>query len=270
MGVAEVSNTEEPKRGSPEWYDRSYFFEKTGRGGYHWDDESPRGFYADYAELLDVAFGLDGKKMLDVGCAIGISIDEYRRRGADAWGTDISFCVETDCPLDVQGRTWQGDLGQPFEEWMARAPAEMPKRFDIVTAVETIEHTFPWRVPTAITNIARVTSGWLYASIPMGAAWDQNPEHLCIRPEEWWAAQFAEYAPWLFRREDRELQLPRIRLSDGRLPFNWPWPWNVLVYQRVSNDDEEAIARARGAWMIGESQHLQGKAIYDGYEPKTD
>lgn len=253
-----------PLRGSPEYYSEEYFEVEGVRGAYH-DFDRTRDFYRQYAELLHIAFGLSGKTTLDVGCAKGISVSEYLRRGADAYGTDISFYLERASPGDVRSRVWQGDLGRPFEEWMARRPADAPSEFDLVTCVETIEHVFPWRVPLALSNLAQAAKTWLYLTIPCGPEWDGNEEHVCIRPEGWWRHQLGLLGGALRRSEAMEDWVRRIRLSDGMEPFK-VWPWLPFVYEKVGPVPEEGLRNASRQYHEGEALYARGEAVYDGCE----
>ena len=254
----------EPCRGSPEYYDHDYFEVEGIRSGYH-DFDKTRPFYHQMAEMIQIAFGLSGKKTLDVGCAKGISVSEYLGRGAEAYGNDISFYLEQACPSDVRDRVWQGDLGRPFEEWMARKPADAPDQFDLVTCVETIEHVMPWRVPLAVTNLARVTKVWLYLTIPCGPAWDKNQEHVCIRPEGWWRDKFSRLGGALRRSEAMEEWVRRIVLSDGMKMFE-TWPWLPFIYEKAGPVPDDVIEAALSEYNQGESLYYEGKAQYDGCE----
>ena len=95
---------------------------------------------------------------LDVGCATGFVVEALRELGVAAEGVDISRYAITHAAAGARGHIRQGDLrsGLPFEDGT----------FDVVTALETLEHLSPPDVPAAIAEIARVTNRWVLCTIP--------------------------------------------------------------------------------------------------------
>jgi SAM-dependent methyltransferase len=95
---------------------------------------------------------------LDVGCATGFVVEALRELGVDARGVDVSKYAVEHAALGARGHIRQGDLrrGLPFEA----------ATFDLVTALETLEHLEPTDVPAAIAEIARVAGKWVVCTIP--------------------------------------------------------------------------------------------------------
>lgn len=95
---------------------------------------------------------------LDVGCATGFVVEALRELGIDARGVDVSTYAVDHAALGARGHIRRGDLrrGLPFPD----------ASFDLVTALETLEHLPPDDVPTAIAEIARVTGRWVLCTIP--------------------------------------------------------------------------------------------------------
>jgi SAM-dependent methyltransferase len=95
---------------------------------------------------------------LDVGCATGFVVEALRELGTDALGVDVSRYAITHAAPGARGRIRQGDLrrGLPFADGS----------FEVVTALETLEHLSPPDVPAALAEIARVTSSWVVCTIP--------------------------------------------------------------------------------------------------------
>lgn len=97
---------------------------------------------------------------LDVGCAKGYLVEVLRELGVDAHGSDISrFAVEHAAP-GAFGYVRIGDLCRP------RGLPYRDGEFDMVTALETLEHLPPAEVPVALQELRRVCSGVLYATVP--------------------------------------------------------------------------------------------------------
>ena len=95
---------------------------------------------------------------LDVGCATGFVIEAMRELGIDAAGVDISQYAVEHAALGARGHVRQGDLrhGLPWGDGA----------FDLVTALETLEHLSPLDVPAALAEIARVAGAWVLCTIP--------------------------------------------------------------------------------------------------------
>ena len=98
------------------------------------------------------------RRTLDVGCARGYLVEALRELGIDANGSDVSaFAVEHASP-GALGYVRLGDLarGLPYADGA----------FDLVSALEILEHLEPADVPGALRELARVCGGALYATIP--------------------------------------------------------------------------------------------------------
>lgn len=86
----------------PEEYDMSYFDGRKGsyahNAGYseykRWrrfeGKDSLGEFFKDIANRLKNDFQLQGKRVLELGCAYGFMVEDLREMGVDAWGIDVS------------------------------------------------------------------------------------------------------------------------------------------------------------------------------------
>jgi SAM-dependent methyltransferase len=98
------------------------------------------------------------RRTLDVGCATGFVVEALRERGLDAEGCDVSpYAVEHAAP-GALGYVRLGDLGRglPYPEG----------EFDLVSALEILEHLPPEQVAGALRELRRVCRGVVYATIP--------------------------------------------------------------------------------------------------------
>jgi SAM-dependent methyltransferase len=150
------------RAGVPDAYGGAYFGEGRDADG----DRQGRSGYARYdriASNADIAGWLLARNFrvataLDVGCAVGYLVEVLRERGIDAEGCDLSeFAIDHASPGAV-GHVRVANLfaGLPWTDGT----------FDLVTALEILEHLPPDRVPDALAELARVCGGYLYATIP--------------------------------------------------------------------------------------------------------
>lgn len=163
-------------------YDGSYF----GVGRDPSGDRGNRSGYATYDRVssnADIAAFMLWRnfrafRALDVGCAKGYLVEALRERGVEAFGCDVSrFAVENAAP-GALGYVRLGDLG--------RGLPYVDGEFDLVTALEVLEHLEPSEVPGALSELRRVCRGVVYATIPSFGRNPSGPDgHLVgkVRPE---------------------------------------------------------------------------------------
>jgi SAM-dependent methyltransferase len=136
-------------------YGGSYFGEGRDASG----DRAGLSGYARYdriASNADIAGWLLWRNFpvttaLDVGCATGYLVEVLRERGIDAEGCDVSqFAVDHATPGAV-GHVRVANLfaGLPWPDGA----------FQLVTALEILEHLPPDRVPVALAELRRVCGG---------------------------------------------------------------------------------------------------------------
>jgi 2-polyprenyl-3-methyl-5-hydroxy-6-metoxy-1,4-benzoquinol methylase len=90
---------------------------------------------ATFDRLLDTAeIRKPGFSILDIGCAMGHLLEVAREKGFEPYGIDISqYSADMARSRIGQDRIWVGDITK----------IELPnKKFDVITAVDLIEHTY--------------------------------------------------------------------------------------------------------------------------------
>lgn len=97
-------------------------------------------------------------RSLDVGCALGFTVEALREVGFDSWGLDHSEWAVRHCTKGARGRLRQGSL-------LERLPYR-DGEFGLVTAMETLEHLPPDQIPVILKELRRVCGGFFYATIP--------------------------------------------------------------------------------------------------------
>lgn len=181
-------------------YSSSYFgagrdpFDRMGLSGYErYDRDTSNANAAAY--MLWKNF--DVRTTLDVGCATGFVVEALLELGLDAMGTDISqYAIEHPAQGVPPGRLVWGDLSD-------RLPLKS-SQFDLVSALETLEHLPPETVPVALRELRRVTGRYLVCTIP---SFGDN-EH---GPGGWFEAKVREEV--LDRYRDQ------IATYDGPVPY---------------------------------------------------
>jgi SAM-dependent methyltransferase len=143
-------------------YGGAYFGEGRDSSG----DREGRSGYARYdrvASNADIAGWLLWRNFrvrtaLDVGCATGYLVEVLRERGIDAEGSDLSRFAVDHAASGAVGHVRVADLfaGLPWDDGA----------FELVTALEILEHLPPDRVSGALDELFRVCGGHLFATIP--------------------------------------------------------------------------------------------------------
>ena len=151
-------------------YSSSYFgagrdpLDRMGLSGYErYDRDTSNANAAAYM----VWKNFDVRTTLDVGCATGFVVEGLRELGMDATGSDVSQYAIENAALGARGHLVWGDLTDrlPFKTG----------QFDLVSALEVLEHLPPDVVPRALAELRRVTRQYLVCTIPSFGANEHGP-----------------------------------------------------------------------------------------------
>jgi 2-polyprenyl-6-hydroxyphenyl methylase / 3-demethylubiquinone-9 3-methyltransferase len=106
--------------------------------------------------------GLQGKRVLDVGCGGGILADSMARKGADVLGIDLAAKALRVAQLHaLEAQTSHVEYREVSVEALAQ---EQPSGFDIVTCMEMLEHVpDPVSVVRACSELVK-PGGWVFFS----------------------------------------------------------------------------------------------------------
>lgn len=108
------------------------------------------------------------RQALDVGCALGFVVEALVELGVDAHGFEYSeWAVEHPAPGAARRLRWANVCGT--------LPCK-PRSFDVVTALETLEHLPPEDVPAAVRNLAQATRAYVVCTIPSFGPNDHGPD----------------------------------------------------------------------------------------------
>lgn len=168
-------------QGGGDMYGASYYgagrnpLDREGNSGYeHYRRSSSHANKAAY--LLWKNF--DVRHSLDVGCALGFTVQALRELGWDAKGSDFSDFAIHHAPWNVRQHLSLGDLSKrlPYED----------QQFELVSGFETLEHLPPAMVPHAVSELYRVTRGYLVVTMPSFGPCGTGPDgwfDAKVRPE---------------------------------------------------------------------------------------
>jgi hypothetical protein len=108
------------------------------------------------------------RRTLDVGAALGFVVEALVELGVDARGLEYSeWAVEHPAPGAAGRLEWANVCGT--------LPCK-PRSFDVVTALETLEHLPPEDVPAAVRNLAQASRSYVVATIPSFGPNDHGPD----------------------------------------------------------------------------------------------
>ena len=133
-------------------------------------------------DCIDGLAGLDGKRVVDVGCGGGILADSMARRGGDVLGIDLAGKALRVAQLHAI------EAGTPrvaYREVAVEALAlEQPEAFDVVTCMEMLEHVpDPGSIVAACGQLLR-PGGWaFFSTISRNARRSRSPSRRRARPE---------------------------------------------------------------------------------------
>ena len=163
------------------YYDKEYF--TPGKKSsyalpYTWENEKN--------ERLIMAYNLkkilNPLKVLDVGCAKGFLVKAFLKNGVDAYGCDISNWAVENCEPETKGKLLVCDIkkGLPYGD----------NSFDLITCLGTLEHIEIPYLNYVIEELSRVTSKWVYISVPISLNMENrpcgDPSHVTyINPSFW-------------------------------------------------------------------------------------
>lgn len=191
---------------------------------------------------------------LDAGCAMGFLVEKLVGRGVDAWGVDISEYAISQAHESVADRCWVGSLTEP-----------LPRRYELITCIETIEHLDPDEGAKALANLCDATDRMLFSSTPDDYA---EPTHLNVRPPEAWSADMAVHgfyrnldydasylSPWAVLYERRKASIPDVVRAYDR------------VYYALRKETKEVRAALLGVQQrLEDAENLAGQVDVDQLE----
>jgi len=127
----------------------------------------------------------NNKNVLDIGCGRGPFLCAWNMFGVEGFGLDKSEYAVTHS-LHANSNMWVGDI--------LDAPIKQMK-FDLVTAIDILEHIDYDNLDTALKNINEYTKKYVLFSIPFEGDPNLNadPTHIIKEDKEWWVRQLSKF-----------------------------------------------------------------------------
>ena len=141
----------------------------------------------------------NNKNILDCGCGRGPYLCAWNAYDVEAFGFDISKYAVMN-PINANTQMWIDDI----------LKFKSTKQFDLVTAIDILEHLNYEDLDKALKNIHRATKKYVLFSIPFEG--DPNLEaditHIIKEDKDWWMLQLSKYfkikdtpKDWLFKEQ---------------------------------------------------------------------
>jgi len=163
-----------------DFYDQEYFSSKTAnkKNGLTNYEEFSKTFPPEHSQWVEQFIPKDvvkqDYKIHEIGCAFGWTVDELRRRGYDASGSDISKYVVEKHPRDyITQKDWSKNTF-------------LKGTSNLIYSLATFEHISLEDVRLLFANIQTsiCVGGILFATID--DRWGQDLSHVSIKSRNWW------------------------------------------------------------------------------------
>lgn len=181
-------------------YDADYFGEGTGQAkscyrGYRYTEETVR----DVSAIIAFADLQTGARILDFGCAKGFHVQEFRSRGLECLGCDISAYAIENAPKEVR----------PFVSHIEAVEIPFGGQFDCIVCKDVLEHLTEDRVMRLL-RLSHLCCRQIFAAIPLGDGqrflveqYNHDATHILPRSRKWWVNTVAECGWQVVRLESR-------------------------------------------------------------------
>jgi len=128
-----------------------------------------------------------GDKVLDVGCGVGILVEQFNKIGYQTVGVDVNYeaIKNSICPEHCFLVKTTAELDYPNHY------------FDLVVSREVLEHIPVTDLDACINEWDRVSKGkmiHIIAVLERGLSATNDPTHVNVQSEKWWMTKFGEHS----------------------------------------------------------------------------
>ena len=152
-----------------------------GYGGYEYD-----GRYREYVKNIIHRYKLKKKsKILEIGCAKGFILKEFKDCGMEVYGVDNSLYAISNTHPSVKSE---------IKHCSAEKLKFIDNFFDLIICKDVLPHISPSKIDIVLSEIKRVLKGQVYLEIQCGNSsielenlllWD--PTHKIVNTPDWWS-----------------------------------------------------------------------------------
>jgi len=204
-------------------FDEEYFTQRYYRGK---EGSYPKKI--DWGAVLKVFKECGCKRVLDVGCAYGFSVQQGLAMGLDMYGVDISdYAVKRAEKLGLKNRVKRGDVCQlPFES----------EFFDGVMCIHVLEHIPDFHKALEEINRVLKMGGIFYVALPLVSHKDfySEPTHVNGYTAPQWRQFFRQHG---FRMKKHFVKVRGNILK--HIPFGVSIASKIFTWQRWRKDLRE-------------------------------
>ena len=122
-----------------------------------------------------------GGTIIDVGCAVGEYIQEFKNRGLNAYGIEGSKEAFPHIPEEIRHFVFNKDLRKPFF---------LHYYFKVVMCLEVAEHIEKEYADQFVSNLINLTDYIIISAAPPG---QKGHYHVNCQPVSFWELLFEEY-----------------------------------------------------------------------------
>jgi SAM-dependent methyltransferase len=229
----------------------AYYFKHCCGEPYQRDERWMR-FFGGIAD--QIVSGIQPKRVLDAGCALGLLVEALRTRGVDAHGVDLSSYAIANVAEPMKPFCTHGSIADDFAD-----------RYDLIVSIEVVEHMPARDAEKAVANICRHADDVLFSSSPADY---REPSHVNVQPPEHWAELFARegfyrdidydasfITPWAVRFRRSSEPLPRIVRSYERRA--WALTFAATEARSFATQVQRQLAEALERLSAAEEKHAE-------------
>lgn len=194
------------------------------------------------------------RRVLDVGCAMGMLMEAFWDRGVEARGIEISSYALDHARPDMRQFCKLQSAAEPIEG-----------RYDLVTCIEVLEHMPESDARAAIRNMTAVTDRILFSSTPSDF---YEPTHVNVQPPIYWLRAFAANGFWPETRLDMTFVAPHAILFSKRPPQQEFESDDILIlFAEMLRIRAALVEREQRIGKLAEAVRAQTTALKEQPEP---
>jgi cyclopropane fatty-acyl-phospholipid synthase-like methyltransferase len=189
-------------------YDEEYFLKRTS---HPWSTTTEEVV----AELVD---RYNPNNVIDVGCAIGVYMQEFEKYGVDVSGIEGAEKAVENAVVDG---IVHADL---------RDPVPITKTADLVLCIEVAEHLHPKYADQLVETVSKCVNDGGVAILSAAPPGQRGTHHVNLQPKEYWIKKF-ESAGLSYAANETETLQETVKTCLSKHDIYWHATTNLMVYK---------------------------------------